>query len=180
MQTHTLSDPRAGCLSYVTVGAPTSVDGAVYVAVMAEALMHWDSGGLPAAWWCLVNGRVLGGVHRGRVLAGVGLASSRQRAFCLLRRHTLEQRANFSTSAAILGCHGLRKAVQQGHHCGDVLACPSEVREAPVVGEDPLVYGAGRGACTPTAFMTFNLTIDVRVLLDEPLSGLIDLQLAGS
>jgi len=53
----------ACCLSMVAVGAFASVDDAAYVAVMAEALMHQDSGGLPAAWRCLVNRRILGGMH---------------------------------------------------------------------------------------------------------------------
>ena len=53
----------ACCLSWVAVGAFASVDDAAYVAVMAEALMHWDGGGLPTAWRCLVNGRVIGGAH---------------------------------------------------------------------------------------------------------------------
>ena len=50
-------------LSWVTVGAFASVDDAAYVVVMAEALMHGDGGGLPAAWRCLVNRHVLGGTH---------------------------------------------------------------------------------------------------------------------
>ena len=53
----------AGCLPYVTVGAPAGIDGATHVAVMAETLMYRDGGVLPAAWRCLVNGRVLGGAH---------------------------------------------------------------------------------------------------------------------
>jgi len=164
-----------GRLSCITVDAPAGVDGAAHIAVVAKTLMHQDGRGLPAAWRCLVNGCVLGGAHRGHALVGVRLASSRQRAFCLLRHCTLEQHANFSMGAAILGHRGLRKAMQQGHCCGDVLACPSEVRKALVIDEDPLVYGAGRGACAPTAFAAFNLAIDVRIFLDEPLSGLIDL-----
>ena len=51
------------CFSIVTVGAFPSIDDAAYVAAMAEALMHWDGGGLPAAWRCLVDGCVLGGAH---------------------------------------------------------------------------------------------------------------------
>ena len=53
----------ACCFSIVAVGASSSVDDAAYVAVTAEALMHWDDGGLPATWQCLVDGRVLGGTH---------------------------------------------------------------------------------------------------------------------
>ena len=44
--------------------------------------------------------------------------------------------------------------------------------EGPVVGEDPLVYGASRGARAPTVFAAFNLP-------DEPLPDLIDLYLMG-
>ena len=93
--------------SIVAVGMSPSIDDAAYVTAMAEALMHWDGGGLPAAWWCLVNRRVLGGVHRGRALAGVELASPRQRAFRLLRRCTLEQRTNLVVGLTILGRRGL-------------------------------------------------------------------------
>ena len=53
----------ACCLSMVAVGAFASIDDATYVAVMAEALMHWDGGGLLAAWRCLVNGCILHGAH---------------------------------------------------------------------------------------------------------------------
>ena len=39
----------ACCFSIVVVGASPSVDDAAYVAAMAEALMYWDNGGLPAS-----------------------------------------------------------------------------------------------------------------------------------
>ena len=97
----------AGSLPYVAVGAPTGVDGAACIAVVAETLMHWNRGVLPVVWWYLVNRHVLGGTHRGHALAGVELASPRQRAFRLLRRRTLEQRANFLAGPAILGRRGL-------------------------------------------------------------------------
>ena len=113
------------------------------------------------------------------MLAGVGFTSSRQRTFRLLRRCTLEQRANFLASAAILERRGLQKAMQQGGCCGDVLAGSGEVRKDPIVGEDPLVYGTGHGARTPPVFAAFNLAIDVRVFPGEPLPGLIDLLLMG-
>ena len=103
----------------------------------------------------------------------------RQQTFRLLRRGTLEQCANFSVGAAMLGRCGLRKAMQQGGCCGDVLACSGKVRKGPIVGEDPLVYGTGRGARAPPIFAVFNLAIDVRVLLDEPLPDLIDFLLMG-
>ena len=86
-------------------------------------------------------------MHRGRALAGVKLMSPRQRAFRLLRRRTLEQHANFPARPAILGCRSLWKAVKQGRRSSDVLTCPSEVRECPVVGEDPLVYVTDGGVC---------------------------------
>ena len=138
-----------GSFPFVTVGTPLGVDGAAHVMVVAETLMYWDSGALPVAWWRLVNGCVLGGPYRGRALVGVGFALSRQRTLRLLRRRTLEQRANFSAGAAILGRRGLRKAMQQGGCYGDVLAGSSKVRKGPIIGEDPLVYGAGHGARAP-------------------------------
>ena len=96
-----------GFFSFIAVSAPAGVDGAVHVTVVAETLMYRDNGALPVAWRRLVNGRVLGGTYRGRALAGVGFTSSRQRAFSLLRRRTLEQRVNFSVGLAILGRRGL-------------------------------------------------------------------------
>ena len=53
----------ACCFSVVALGAFLSVDDVAYVAAMAEALMYWDGGGLPAGWRCLVNGRVPVGTH---------------------------------------------------------------------------------------------------------------------
>jgi len=168
-----------GSFPCVAMGAPAGVDGAAHVVVLAETLMYRDSDVLPAAWRCLVNGRVLGGAHRGHALDGVGLVSPRQRAFCLLRRRTLEQRANFLAGLVILGHCGLWKAMQQGGCCGDVLAGSGKVRKGPIVGEDPLMYGAGRGAWAPPVFAAFNLVIDVHVFPNEPLPGLIDLLLTG-
>ena len=69
--------------------------------------------------------------------------------------------------------------MQLGGCCGDVLAGSGKVRKGPIVGEDPLMYGAGRGARAPPVFVAFNLAIDVRVLSNEPLPGLIDLLLTG-
>ena len=125
-----------GSFPWVTVGAPAGIDGATHVTAVAETLMYRDSGALPVAWRRLVNGSVHGGTYRGRALAGAGFMSSRQRAFRLLCRRTLEQRANFSTGAAILGRRGLRKAMQQGSCCGDVLASLGKMRKGPIVGED--------------------------------------------
>ena len=96
-----------GFFSFVAVGAPAGVDGAAHVMAVAETLMYRDSGALPVARRRLVNGRVLGGTYRGRALASVGLTSSRQRAFRLLRRRTLEQRAYFTVGPMILGRRGL-------------------------------------------------------------------------
>ena len=67
--------------------------------------------------------------------------------------------------------------MQQGGCCGDILAGSGKVRKGPIVGEDPLMYGAGRGARAPPVFVAFNLTIDIHVFSDEPLPGLIDLLL---
>ena len=53
----------ACCFSVIAMGTFPSVDDVVYVAAMAEALMYWDGGGLPAGWRCLVNGRVPGGTY---------------------------------------------------------------------------------------------------------------------
>jgi len=75
--------------------------------ITAETLMHWDHGALPAALWCLVDRRVPARTLGGRVLASVELASPRQRALCLLRRRTLEQRAYFAVGPMILGRCGL-------------------------------------------------------------------------
>jgi len=91
----------------------------------------------------------------------------------------LKQRANFTLGPTILGRCGLWKAVKQGRRSGDVLACSSEMREGPIVGEDPLVYIAGSGARVPAASAAFDLAVDLDVLVHEPLSGLIDLSLPG-
>ena len=153
-----------GSFPFVAVGAPTGVDGATHVTVVAETLMYRDSGALPVAWRRLVNRSIHGGTYRGCALAGVGFASSRQRAFRQLRRRTLEQCANFLAGPTILGRRGLWKAMKQGRRSSDVLACPSEVREGPVVGEDPLVYTTGRGTCVPTISAMLDFLIDLAVL----------------
>ena len=69
--------------------------------------------------------------------------------------------------------------MQQGGCCGDVLAGSGKVRKGPIVGEDPLMYGAGCGARAPPVFAAFNLAIDVHIFPDEPLPGLVDLLLPG-
>ena len=64
--------------------------------------------------------------------------------------------------------------MQQGRHCGDVLACTSEVRESPIIGEDPPMHITGRGACVPTVSATLDLLLDVSVFPDKLLPGVID------
>jgi len=59
----------AGSFPRITVGAPAGVDGAAHVAVVAETLMYQDSGVLPTAWRCLVNGHVLGGARQDNELS---------------------------------------------------------------------------------------------------------------
>jgi len=54
------------------------------------------------------------------------------------------------------------------------------VREGPIISEDPLVYIMGRGACVPTISATLDFLIDLLVLSDKLLSGVIDLQLSSS
>ena len=92
----------------------------------------------------------------------------------------LEQRANLTVGLTVLGRRGLSKTMEQGRCGGDVLACPREVRKGSIVGDDPLVYITGRGACAPTVSAAFDLAIDFRVFPHELLSGLIDLLLSGS
>ena len=65
--------------------------------------------------------------------------------------------------------------MKQGRHSGDVLASLSKVREGPIIGEDPLVHIIGRGACVPTVSATLDFLIDLSVLPDKLLSGVIDL-----
>ena len=114
------------------------------------------------------------------MLAGVGFTSSGQRAFRLLRYRTLEQRAYFAVGPMILGRCSLWKAKKQGRCGGDVLACPSEVRKGFIIGNDPSVHIMGHGACAPTVSMAFDLSIDLRVLLNKLLSGFVYLLLFGS
>ena len=80
----------------------------------------------------------------------------------------------------ILGRCGLWKAMEQGRCGGDVLACPSEVRKGFIVGDDPLVYIVGHGACVPTVSAAFDLPIHQRVFPNKLLSGLVDLSFLGS
>ena len=114
------------------------------------------------------------------MLASVGFASSRQRTFRLLRRRTLKQRVNLPVGPVVFRRRGPWEAVKQGHRGGDVLACPSEVRESPIIGEDPSMHITGRGACEPTVSAMLDLLLDVSVFLDKLLPGVIDLQLSFS
>ena len=104
----------------------------------------------------------------------------RQRALHLLHRRTLEQRANLAVGLTILGRHDLWKAMEQGRHGGDVLACPSEVRKGFIIGDDPSIYIMGCGACTSTVSTAFDLLIDLHVFPHKLESGFIDLPLSGS
>ena len=99
------------------------IEGVACVTVVVETLMHQDRGALPTSLWFLVDQRVLVGVLRGHTLAGIKLALLRQRAFGLLCRRTLEQRANLMVGPMILGRCGLWKTMDQGQSSGDVLAC---------------------------------------------------------
>ena len=80
----------------------------------------------------------------------------------------------------ILGRRGLQKVVQQGRRCSHVLAYPSEVRESPIIGEDPPMDITGRGACVPTVSVTLDLLLDVSVFPDELLPDFIYFLLLGS
>ena len=113
-------------------------------------------------------------------MAGVELASPRQRAFGLLCHRTLEQRANLMVGPMILGCRGLWKAMEQGHCGGDVLACSGEVRKGFIVGDDPSVHITGPGACAPTVSSVFNLPIDLYAFPHKLDFGFLNLPLSGS
>ena len=70
--------------------------------------------------------------------------------------------------------------MKQGRCDGDVLACPSEARKGFIVSDDPSVYVTGHGVCAPTVSTTFDLLIDLHVLLNKLLSGFVYLLLLGS
>ena len=65
----------------------------------------------------------------------------------------------------ILGRRGLWKAMEQGHHGGDVLDHLSEARKGFIIGDDPSVYIMGHGTCTPTVSAVFDLPIELRAFL---------------
>ena len=77
----------------------------------------------------------------------------------------LEQRANLVVSPTILGRRGLWKTMEQGHHGGDVLACPDEVREGFIIRDDPSVHVTTHGACAPTVSVALDLMIELRTFL---------------
>ena len=94
-------------LSQVVVGTSMGVKGVACVMVVAKKLMHQDRGALPTFLWLLVDRCIPARALKGCVSAGIGLASSRQRALYLLCCHTLEQRANLMVGLTVLGCRGL-------------------------------------------------------------------------
>ena len=54
------------------------------------------------------------------------------------------------------------------------------MRESPIIGEDPPMHITGQGACVPTVSTMLDLLLDVSVLPDKLLPGIIDLQLSCS
>ena len=71
----------------------------------------------------------------------------------------------------ILGRCGLWKAMEQGRCGGDVLACLSKVRKGFIIGDDPLVYVMGHGACAPIVSVAFDLLINRHVLPNKLFSA---------
>ena len=63
--------------------------------------------------------------------------------------------------------------MEQGRCGGDVLACPNEVRKGFTIGDDPLVYVTGHGACVPTISTALDLLVDLHVLPNKLLSGFV-------
>ena len=69
--------------------------------------------------------------------------------------------------------------MEQGHHSGDVLACPDEAREGFTISDDPPVHVAGHGACTPTVSMALYLLVELRSFLLELESRFLELLVSG-
>ena len=112
-------------------------------------------------------------------MVGVELASSRQRALSLLRRRTLEQRANLTAGPMILRRRGPQKPMEQGGHNNDVMAHPSEVWEGFIVLDDPPVHVVGHGVHTPAVSMALDLLLELRAFLLELESCFLELLVPG-
>ena len=69
--------------------------------------------------------------------------------------------------------------MEQGHGGSDVLARPSEVRKGFIVGDDPLIYIMGHGACAPTVSVALDLPIELHAFLLELESRFLDLLMLG-
>ena len=69
--------------------------------------------------------------------------------------------------------------MEQGHHSGDVLACPGEMRKGFIIGDDPLVHITGPGKCAPTVSTALDLPIELHVFLLELESRFLDLSVSG-
>jgi len=61
----------------------------------------------------------------------------------------------------------------------DVVAHLGEARKGFIVGDDPLVYIMGQGACAPTVSMALDLLIELRALLLELESHFLELLVSG-
>ena len=79
----------------------------------------------------------------------------------------------------ILGRHGIWKAMEQGHHGGNVLARMGEAREGFIVDDDPLVHVMGHGAGAPTVSVALDLLIELHTFLLELESCFLDLLVPG-
>ena len=69
--------------------------------------------------------------------------------------------------------------MEQGRHSDDVLARLGEARKGFIVGDDPLVYITGHGACTPIVSAALNLPIELRAFLPKLESCFLNLPLSG-
>ena len=67
----------------------------------------------------------------------------------------------------ILGCRGLRKPSEQGHHGSDVLACLGEVWEGLIILDDPPVHITAHSLRTPTVSVALDLSLELRTFLLE-------------
>ena len=69
--------------------------------------------------------------------------------------------------------------MEQGHCGGDVLARSSKARKGFIIGDDPPVYIAGHGACTPTVSTVFDLPIELHAFLLKLELRYLDLLMSG-